>query len=648
MPNARRRDTSVPGDIETALDAVRNLLSAGANPLAKGTAAEVHGCITLDIAASKGHFKVVHGLLQRFGIEGCGGECGGVDALGTAASDEDLASMAMLTDAGVVDTGKALMGAAGAVREASVEFLLQQRGNSSGVLGYVNSAVYKPVYRNIEVSYPPGRAPVDFSQPAENKADLRSFHDAWRDVAISGATGSETPDAVGGLVQVFGDALTTTGACCGENRQQRRPRGPLNGLHLAAFDDSTKRTIELLSRGSIDVNQLNEGGWTPLIVAAMRGSSRVARILLDRGADVSITEDRGNTALHLCSANGHLSVAVDLMKAGADLEVKASDGWTPLHLAARGGYSEVTAALIEAGACVDCRIPTGATPLYLAAWKGHWDTVRNLLHAGANPLAMDTIDRDAPIPLDVAAGKGHSEVVHELLQQVGIKGCGGDSGGVDALCAAAVKAQHLGIMAMLTNAGVVDTGKALMGAVGGVREASVKFLLQQRRTTSGLLGYANSAVYMPLYFSIEVFPTAEGLPLLISPRVVRLLLDAGADTTLPLRFPGNRRVREFNGTPLALVDRDIREKKVGGLDATKEQMDRLEAVRRLLLRVEAVHAVSWLWGSPAAALVGGNLQRKSRTDAASTPLGRMLPILRRRAGRRRVLLAALFRYSGTP
>lgn len=92
------------------------------------------------------------------------------------------------------------------------------------------------------------------------------------------------------------------------------------------------------------------------------------------------------------------------------------------------------------------------------------------------------------------------------------------------------------------------------------------------------------------------------------------------------------------------MDRAIREKKVIGQDATEEQMNRLEAVRRLLLRVEAVHAVSWLWRSPSPTVAGGSVESTRRVDTASTPLRDMLPILRRRAGRRRVLLGALFRY----
>ena len=81
--------------------------------------------------------------------------------------------------------------------------------------------------------------------------------------------------------------------------------------------------------------------------------------------------------------------------------------------------------------------------------------------------------------------------------------------------------------------------------------------------------------------------------------------------------------------------------------ATESQLDSLEAMRRLLMRVEAVHAVSWLWASDtsstthaAAAAVKGTGRAAKK---ASIALVSMLPVLRRRAGRLRVLWAALHR-----
>lgn len=129
------------------------------------------------------------------------------------------------------------------------------------------------------------------------------------------------------------------------------------------------------------------------------------------------------------------------------------------------------------------------------------------------------------VPLDAAAYDDHSNVVRELIHHVGIKGCGGESGGVASLNGAA-RRQHVDIMTMLTSAGVIDTGDALFGAAGFGQEAAVKFLLQQRELEGsmvGLVGYVDAADPQgtaPLMRSINFFNNNnEGVPELISSKV---------------------------------------------------------------------------------------------------------------------------------
>lgn len=140
--------------------------------------------------------------------------------------------------------------------------------------------------------------------------------------------------------------------------QQHRGRGSLNDLHRAAFHGMTERTIALLSSGSINVDQGDPKGVTPLMFSAQEGQLHVARILLDRGANVSITDQGGFSALRSSAEYGHLAVTLQMVKAGADLELRASTGATPLHLTAQNGHPEIASALIEAGADVDC-LPKG-------------------------------------------------------------------------------------------------------------------------------------------------------------------------------------------------------------------------------------------------------------------------------------------------
>ena len=427
-------------------------------------------------------------------------------------------------------------------------------------------------------------------------------------------------------------------------------------MHKAASLGCPSRVIALLAMTSIDIDQGNSAGKTPLMYAAHHGHSSVARILLNRGADVSVQMDHGFCALHLAAQDGHHAVVVDLLKAGADVETRTSEGATAIGLAAQRGHFEATAALIKAGANVDSsgRQLAWATPISLAASKGHVLTVRELLGANANPLLSRSkkISGEPSLPLDDAAFNGHSEVVRELIKQVGIKGCGGATGGGNALQVAAQSGQ-VETMATLMDAGVVDTGAALVNAAGWGGEAAVKFLLQRRQlagSRTGVVEYVNFRDRFGLTALFRSFTCiddtsseeSEVVLRLVSPRVARLLVDAGADTTSEIQATDDVNF----GTPLAFINECLLEKKIREFDATEEQMYRLEAVRSLLLRVEAVRAVSWLWhcNVPSVIPVAGGTSRitTATTTASGNQLGLMLPIMRRR--RRGTLLAPLLRW----
>ena len=66
--------------------------------------------------------------------------------------------------------------------------------------------------------------------------------------------------------------------------------------------------------------------------------------------------------------------------------------------------------------------------------------------------------------------------------------------------------------------------------------------------------------------------------------------DAGADTTAAVRVTTKGVTSTF--TPLAHASYFLGAGRVGGKDALESQVHSLEAIRRLLMRVEAVHAVS--------------------------------------------------------
>ena len=104
--------------------------------------------------------------------------------------------------------------------------------------------------------------------------------------------------------------------------------------------------MALLSDGSIDIDQGNQHGWTPLMLASGKGHSHVVRILLNKRANASIVAGGGITALHASAGEGHLAVCKMLVNAGANVEAATTEGVTPLHMAAEYGHCEVMSCLL--------------------------------------------------------------------------------------------------------------------------------------------------------------------------------------------------------------------------------------------------------------------------------------------------------------
>lgn len=442
--------------------------------------------------------------------------------------------------------------------------------------------------------------------------------------------------------------------------KQKGPRGRKDHLHKATgggdsanlHGNSPELRAALRASGFVEVNDRgfdkrgNSIGAIPLIYAARKGLSTIVRALIDQGDTVSITDDAGFSALHMAAHHDHAEIARMLARAGSDLDAATLEGDTPLHLATSYGNTEVVGALIEEGASVNSRNPGGATPLYVAAMGGHLGAAKKLLLAGANSLlTWSNSSGKSFVPLDVAVQTGRSAVVRELLRQRGIGGCGGQSGGSDALRQAAVFGQ-IDSIAMLMDAGVVDTGRALIEAVGSCQEASVAYLLRRQKERPGArqASYVNNARNdrgaTPLLVSFLGCPLGK----VCNPRITRRLIDAGAETSSAVLVRCNRIPALVRVTPLEYLTAWVPGEQDETCPATTdEHLHRWEAIRRLLLQVEAVHAISWLWPGNATLLARPAKGTRRTAEPASTPLTMMLPVLKRRARRRSLLSETLFR-----
>lgn len=155
----------------------------------------------------------------------------------------------------------------------------------------------------------------------------------------------------------------------------------------------TSEAVELLLASGAKAAEASNAGIAPLHVS--RGDAAKVRLLLDRGADANARTQLGRTPLIVAaSSNGTVEAVRLLIEAGADVNAADNGGMTPLMAAARADDISVAKLLVANGADVNhiaAGIGQSATALMAAAFNGSTELVRLLLSRGAK---VDPVSRD--------------------------------------------------------------------------------------------------------------------------------------------------------------------------------------------------------------------------------------------------------------
>ncbi|XP_042789668.1 kinase D-interacting substrate of 220 kDa isoform X7 [Panthera leo] len=162
-----------------------------------------------------------------------------------------------------------------------------------------------------------------------------------------------------------------------------------------------------------DVDERNECGQTPLMIAAEQGNLEIVKELIKNGANCNLEDLDNWTALISASKEGHVHVVEELLKCGVNLEHRDMGGWTALMWACYKGRTEVVDLLLSHGANPSVTgLQYSVYPIIWAAGRGHADIVHLLLQNGAK---VNCSDKYGTTPLVWAARKGHLECVKHLL-----------------------------------------------------------------------------------------------------------------------------------------------------------------------------------------------------------------------------------------
>uniref|UniRef100_A0A672TD64 Serine/threonine-protein phosphatase 6 regulatory ankyrin repeat subunit A-like n=1 Tax=Sinocyclocheilus grahami TaxID=75366 RepID=A0A672TD64_SINGR len=141
-------------------------------------------------------------------------------------------------------------------------------------------------------------------------------------------------------------------------------------LHAAAFTDHVE-CLQLLLGHNAQVNCVDAGGKTPLMMAAENGQTNAVEVLVSSAkADLTLQDANKNTALHLACSKGHETSALLILEKITDRNLINSTNaalQTPLHVAARNGLTVVVQELLAKGASVLAVDENGYTPALACA-----------------------------------------------------------------------------------------------------------------------------------------------------------------------------------------------------------------------------------------------------------------------------------------
>ena len=147
------------------------------------------------------------------------------------------------------------------------------------------------------------------------------------------------------------------------------------------FDIARTGTVaevtELMKQNPDIINQVNENGFSPLILACYRGNTEVARYLIDHVKDLNY-KSREGTALAGLAVKYNKDLVERLLKRKADPNIADATGYTPLFWAVKFGNKELVELLLQYKADKTKKDSMGMTPFEYALKTDHKEII-NLL-----------------------------------------------------------------------------------------------------------------------------------------------------------------------------------------------------------------------------------------------------------------------------
>lgn len=134
-------------------------------------------------------------------------------------------------------------------------------------------------------------------------------------------------------------------------------------------NDENEHTFSELLMLGYDIDDADNDGNTPLMIASSLGKVSFVHFLIDNGASVNNKNYNGETALHRAAQSGNNEIIDILFAAGAELNTPDFSGRTPLMQAVAAERRFSVERLATLGAYLDWRDKNGDTALAIAERK---------------------------------------------------------------------------------------------------------------------------------------------------------------------------------------------------------------------------------------------------------------------------------------
>ena len=228
------------------------------------------------------------------------------------------------------------------------------------------------------------------------------------------------------------------------NPNTTRKLGLVAPLVVASAYGNNEIVKLLLAHPNCDVNIRIRGGEIPIHHAAREGCEDVMATLLEHGATLDDKDELGDTPLLLAAQNGHIELVYKLITLGANVNHRNHEGNDTWNYAIDSEDNDLLETLLSA--CLDNEIDmTNRQPLCIAASSGRYDKIEFLLKLKQDPLVcdwdgntflhhaamndkyeviekfnnsipIDTQNKRGNTPLHVACSKGFDKTVGTLLK----------------------------------------------------------------------------------------------------------------------------------------------------------------------------------------------------------------------------------------